>query len=112
MRVTDRKCKFAHDIPAYLAAKLHDLRIPDTSEISDSAPFIEPDRAVRAPHPKHPSLDLGTVCPVFAETGECRYAFLSFGYGEYVPIESTIDMASSAGSLVHMYAQTTLAILH
>ncbi|KXN88416.1 tRNA-dihydrouridine(47) synthase [NAD(P)(+)] [Leucoagaricus sp. SymC.cos] len=69
------KCKFAHDIFAYLNVKVHDLHIPDTSEISDSAPFVEADRPVRKPHPDHPSLDLDTTCPVFAETGECRYGF-------------------------------------
>jgi tRNA-dihydrouridine synthase 3 len=67
-----RKCKFAHDIPAYLSAKSHDLRIPETSEISDSIPFINSDSSVRKPHPDHPSLGLATTCPVFDETGECR----------------------------------------
>ncbi|KAF9011796.1 hypothetical protein BDQ17DRAFT_1387388 [Cyathus striatus] len=57
------KCKFTHDLSAYLAAKPQDLRIPATSEISESAPFGPVDT------------NLGTVCPVFEETGECRYGF-------------------------------------
>ncbi|KAF9453346.1 FMN-linked oxidoreductase [Macrolepiota fuliginosa MF-IS2] len=86
-------CKFAHDIPAYLAAKVHDLRIPDTSEISDAEPFIKTDRPVTTPHPDHPSLDLGTTCPVFTETGECRYGFKCRFLGAHIRADDTGKIA-------------------
>ena len=67
------RCRFTHDIPAYLAAKAYDLHIPHVSLFSDSPPFA-PDRAATLDHskPVYPSIDLNTVCPVFAATGECR----------------------------------------
>ena len=67
-----RNCKFSHDIPAYLAAKTHDIRVLESSEISDNAPFVEIDMPVREQHVDHPSIDRSTTCPIFAETGECR----------------------------------------
>ena len=67
-----RNCKFSHDIPAYLAAKIHDIRVLESSEISDNSPFVEIDRPVREQHVDHPSIDRSTTCPIFAETGECR----------------------------------------
>jgi len=67
-----RNCKFSHDIPAYLAAKKHDIRVLESSEISDNAPFVEIDRLAREQHVDHPSIDWNTTCPIFAETGECR----------------------------------------
>ncbi|KAJ3567931.1 hypothetical protein NP233_g6045 [Leucocoprinus birnbaumii] len=81
------KCRFSHDISAYLGAKKHDLRIPESSEIIDTAPFIEIDRPVIKPHPSHPSLDLATTCPVFAETGECRYGFKCRFLGAHVRVD-------------------------
>jgi len=68
-----RNCKFSHDIPAYLAAKTHDIRVLESSEISDNAPFVKIDRPVRGQHMDHPSIDWSTTCPIFAETGECRF---------------------------------------
>ena len=66
------RCRFTHDIPAYLAAKAHDLHIPQLSQFSDSPPFA-PDPATLAHfHPVNPSIDPNTVCPLFAATGECR----------------------------------------
>ncbi|KAL1717837.1 hypothetical protein EV715DRAFT_253260 [Schizophyllum commune] len=65
------RCKFTHDIPAYLAAKPHDLRIPQTSEISTEAPFYVPPPFVVA-DPEHPSLDPHTRCPIFDTMGVCK----------------------------------------
>ncbi|KAF8241060.1 FMN-linked oxidoreductase [Tricholoma matsutake] len=69
------ECRFTHDIPAYLAAKAQDIRIPNVSEISDTSPFASRFTSVVNPHPEIPSVDLNTSCPVFTETGECRYGF-------------------------------------
>ena len=66
------RCRFTHDIPAYLAAKAHDLHIPQLSQFSDSPPFA-PDPATLAHfQPVNPSIDPNTICPVFAAAGECR----------------------------------------
>ncbi|KAF5384202.1 hypothetical protein D9615_003375 [Tricholomella constricta] len=69
------ECRFTHDIPAYLVAKTQDIRIPELSEISDTPPFAADLTKVGKSHPDHPSLDLSAICPLFAETGECRYGF-------------------------------------
>ncbi|KAI5891104.1 FMN-linked oxidoreductase [Schizophyllum commune H4-8] len=65
------RCKFTHDIAAYLAAKPHDLRIPQTSEISTEAPFYVPPPLVVA-DPENPSLDPHTRCPIFDTMGVCK----------------------------------------
>lgn len=73
--LTCRRCRFSHDVDAYLAAKPHDLRIPSVSEFSESPPFGPDLTAVSKPHPRYPTVDTATQCPVFAETGECRYGY-------------------------------------
>jgi tRNA-dihydrouridine synthase 3 len=55
-----------------LAAKPQDIQIPQVSDISVSCPFISRVKAGVA-DAEHPSLDLSTTCPIFSETGECRY---------------------------------------
>ncbi|KAL1741988.1 hypothetical protein HDZ31DRAFT_44249 [Schizophyllum fasciatum] len=65
------KCKFTHDIPAYLAAKPHDLRVPNTSEISTEAPFYTPP-PFTVSDPENPSLDPHTRCPIFDTMGTCK----------------------------------------
>ncbi|KAG6890243.1 tRNA-dihydrouridine synthase 3 [Termitomyces sp. T32_za158] len=69
------QCKFSHDIAAYLAEKQQDLRIPDTYEIPDAQPIAPDFTKLTQPHSKYPSIDLNTTCPIYAETGECRYGF-------------------------------------
>jgi tRNA-dihydrouridine synthase 3 len=56
--------------------------VPSVDEISQEPPFgvRTLDGASASPHLKYPSLDMGTVCPVFAETGECRYVFAFFAF--------------------------------
>ena len=72
VKISLLRCRFTHDIPAYLAAKAHDLHIPQLSQLSDSPPFA-PDPATQAQsRPVYQSMDPNTVCPVFAATGECR----------------------------------------
>lgn len=61
------RCRFNHDIPSYLGAKPLDIRLPQATEISANSPFISetlPD-----------TLSDASICPVFAELGECRYGF-------------------------------------
>ncbi|KAF8801086.1 zinc finger dihydrouridine synthase [Phlegmacium glaucopus] len=82
-------CRFTHDIPAYLAAKTHDLHIPELSQFSDSPPFA-PDPATLAQfHPVNPSIDSNTVCPVFAATGECRYGLKCRFLGGHIQISES-----------------------
>ncbi|TFK31535.1 hypothetical protein BDQ12DRAFT_693979 [Crucibulum laeve] len=82
------ECRFTHDIPAYLAAKPADLHIPQVSEISDAPPYAPEYTGSLKPDPKYPSLDLGTICPVFAETGECRYGFKCRFLGAHVCLDA------------------------
>ncbi|TRM67080.1 hypothetical protein BD626DRAFT_484699 [Schizophyllum amplum] len=65
------KCKFTHDVSAYLAAKPHDLRIPETSDISNESPFYTP-TPFTVTDPQNPSLDPHTKCPLFEATGSCK----------------------------------------
>ncbi|SJL01662.1 probable tRNA-dihydrouridine(47) synthase [NAD(P)(+)] [Armillaria ostoyae] len=61
------ECRFNHDIPSYLAAKPRDIRLPQATEISANSPFI--------PETPPDTLSDASICPVFAELGECRYGF-------------------------------------
>ena len=81
------RCRYTHDIDAYLAAKPADLRVPRVDEISEEPPFNVRtlDGSSATPHPKYPNLDMGTVCSLFAERGECRYVclFVAIHFSEY-----------------------------
>lgn len=45
------------------------------------------------PHHDYPALDLSTVCPVFAETGECRYGFKCRFLGGHVRISDSGEIS-------------------
>ena len=66
------RCRFTHDVEAYLAAKPRDIRFPSIVDVVNVSPFVvgaeEDDPAV--PHVS--SLDHRTTCPSFAESGVCR----------------------------------------
>ncbi|KAF9467198.1 hypothetical protein BDZ94DRAFT_1211631 [Collybia nuda] len=87
------ECRFTHDIPSYLAVKSQDIRIPQTSQFSLSSPFTPDITKSIAPVPEYPSIDLGTVCPVFSETGECRYGFKCRFLGGHVRIDGSASLA-------------------
>ncbi|KAG6865606.1 hypothetical protein C0991_001030 [Blastosporella zonata] len=86
------QCRFTHDIPAYLVAKQQDIRVPDVSEISDESPFAPDFTKLAKPHPDHPSIDLNTICPIFAETGDCRYGFKCRFLGGHVKIDENTGL--------------------
>ncbi|KAM6501185.1 zinc finger dihydrouridine synthase [Amanita muscaria] len=65
-------CRFTHDIPQYLAAKLADIHIRDPREIMDTAPFIMDVSSVATEELKGHS---DVKCPIYEETGECRFGF-------------------------------------
>uniref|UniRef100_A0A8H7XP70 tRNA-dihydrouridine(47) synthase [NAD(P)(+)] n=1 Tax=Psilocybe cubensis TaxID=181762 RepID=A0A8H7XP70_PSICU len=79
-------CRNTHDITSYLAAKPPDLRIPETSGFSEEPPYAPDAGSLRKIHPAYPSLDLNTVCPIFAETGECGYGFKCRFLGGHIRI--------------------------
>lgn len=87
------RCRFTHEIPAYLAAKTRDIHIPDMAQISDTPPYAPAQDSLVTPHPDFPSLDLSTVCPVFSETGECRYGFKCRFLGGHIRIAETGEMS-------------------
>ncbi|KAN0094919.1 hypothetical protein V8E55_003206 [Tylopilus felleus] len=64
------ECRFTHDINAYLAAKPRDIKIPLTSSITNTPPFVATNNN-DASTPES-SLDFSTTCPSFEETGKCR----------------------------------------
>ncbi|KAF9553435.1 FMN-linked oxidoreductase [Agrocybe pediades] len=87
------ECRFMHDIPAYLAAKPRDLHIPEMSQMSELPPYApEPETLVKS-HPDYPSLDLNTICPVFAETGECKYGFKCRFLGGHVKFSESGELS-------------------
>ncbi|KAF9472611.1 FMN-linked oxidoreductase [Pholiota conissans] len=87
------ECRYTHDIPSYLAAKARDIHIPEMSQTSDSAPFAPDQDSLVKPHLDYPTLDLSTVCPVFAETGECRYGFKCRFLGGHIKFSETGEMS-------------------
>ncbi|KAG7094002.1 hypothetical protein E1B28_007631 [Marasmius oreades] len=66
------ECRYNHDIPAYLAAKPKDLRIPLISELLDEPKPESENGVVRL---TSSSTGRPVVCPVFEEHGECRYGY-------------------------------------
>jgi tRNA-dihydrouridine synthase 3 len=87
------RCRFTHDIPSYLEAKARDIHIPDISQTSETPPFAPSQDSLVTPHPNYPSLDLSTICPVFAETGECRYGFKCRFLGGHVKISESGELS-------------------
>ncbi|KIM92414.1 hypothetical protein PILCRDRAFT_810469 [Piloderma croceum F 1598] len=68
------ECRFTHDIPSYLAAKPKDIQFPSTIDILDSSPFIKSSTGESNETQENGMpVDQSTICPVFAETGECRH---------------------------------------
>lgn len=69
------RCRFTHDVSAYLTAKPKDILFPAPEDISSSPPYIRtttsPDAEMS--ESKTPSVDFSTKCPVFERTGECRH---------------------------------------
>ncbi|KAJ7291928.1 hypothetical protein C8J57DRAFT_1274196 [Mycena rebaudengoi] len=65
------QCRNNHDLAGYLAAKPTDLKMPPVSAVRDmplpSSAEMDVDSA--------PQAEMKTICPVFEETGECRFGF-------------------------------------
>lgn len=68
------RCRFTHDIAGYLAAKPRDIRIPKIDEIPSSPPWVPNFTESSLVNDQYPSLDSLSECPVYLETGFCRYA--------------------------------------
>ncbi|KAF9497485.1 zinc finger dihydrouridine synthase [Pleurotus eryngii] len=100
------ECRFTHDIPAYLAAKPRDIRIPDTTQSLEIPPFIPPQDFVA--DAEFPSLDMGTICPVFAEMGECRFALKCRFLGGHVrKSNGALEMISDTEKRAHAAISAT-----
>lgn len=57
---------------AYLAAKPKDIRFPQTSDLTDTPPFVTiPDEDATMTDAAEPSIDWSAKCPVFEAVGEC-----------------------------------------
>ncbi|KAJ7451979.1 zinc finger dihydrouridine synthase [Mycena latifolia] len=67
------KCRNNHDVEGYLAAKPQDLALPQAADVKDMA--LPTQGAMEVDSASAPSVAWKTICPVFAETGECRFGF-------------------------------------
>lgn len=57
---------------AYLAAKPKDIRFPQTSDLTDTPPFVTaPNEDATMADAAEPSIDWSAKCPVFEAVGEC-----------------------------------------
>ncbi|KAJ7776017.1 zinc finger dihydrouridine synthase [Mycena maculata] len=68
------KCRNNHDIPGYLAAKPPDLNFPQLVDVKDMPVAAAGSMEVDSDQPP-PSDAWKPMCPVFEETGECRFGF-------------------------------------
>ncbi|KAI6025999.1 hypothetical protein EDC04DRAFT_224897 [Pisolithus marmoratus] len=67
------ECRFTHDIDTYLAAKPKDIHFPPASALRETQPFVVDDEPPQnGTKEGESSLDFGTTCICFNETGECR----------------------------------------
>lgn len=108
---TNRQCRFTHDVGAYLAQKQRDIRFPAASALSAYPPFVDlppppPPAEDGATPAQDASIDCGTICPVFAETGECRHGLKCRFLGAHVhtgesgSIEPLLDADRAAHAAV------------
>ncbi|KIJ33534.1 hypothetical protein M422DRAFT_35449 [Sphaerobolus stellatus SS14] len=65
------KCRFTHAIKSYLSTKSRDLKIPPSSALTASPPYVTPLESGDV-DPEYTSIDFTTKCPVFEEQGVCR----------------------------------------
>ena len=80
------RCRFTHDVPAYLAAKPRDIHFPSVEDISDVPPFVRlPDVEMSEDgEAQKSSLDPTTTCPVFQRTGDCKHGLKCRFLGSHV----------------------------
>ncbi|KZV62143.1 zinc finger dihydrouridine synthase [Peniophora sp. CONT] len=64
------KCRFSHDIPAYLAAKPKDIYLPAASDLVEHSPFVAVPLAYTE---AESSVQPLSRCPVYERTGSCRH---------------------------------------
>ncbi|KAJ7708634.1 zinc finger dihydrouridine synthase [Mycena metata] len=69
------KCRNNHDLAGYLAAKPPDLRFPEPEEVQSMPVPVIGQMDVDGDAEASAASDLKTICPVFAETGDCRFGF-------------------------------------
>jgi tRNA-dihydrouridine synthase 3 len=119
------RCRFTHDIPAYLSQKPRDIYFPSGSSISLEPPYVSlptvtasdapvdpttptstssatttditPPSLAPLPQPQDPtvSIDFTTTCPVFQETGECRHGLKCRFLGAHADQITTEDGSAS-----------------
>jgi tRNA-dihydrouridine synthase 3 len=118
------RCRFTHDIPAYLSQKPRDIYFPSASSISLEPPYVSlptvtasaapvdpttptststtttdiaPPSLAPPPQPQDPtiSIDFTTTCPVFQETGECRHGLKCRFLGGHASQITTEDGSTS-----------------
>jgi tRNA-dihydrouridine synthase 3 len=68
--LTCSRCRFSHDVSAYLDSKPKDIYFPSGSTLRNEPPFVSLPNS--AEETKVPSIDFTTRCPVFEAMGTCR----------------------------------------
>ncbi|TFY52024.1 hypothetical protein EVJ58_g10246 [Rhodofomes roseus] len=92
------RCRFTHDVSAYLNVKPKDIHFPASEDLLDAPPYVRgrlsPD--VEMSESSNTSIDLSTKCPVFERTGECKHGLKCRFLGGHVrPVEGgAVDLVS------------------
>ena len=74
-RFAPSRCRFSHDIQAYLDAKPRDIFFPSAPMLSNVPPFVSLPSAAggnETENPEESPVDFTTRCPIFETTGSCR----------------------------------------
>ncbi|KAF8581807.1 zinc finger dihydrouridine synthase, partial [Ramaria rubella] len=66
------KCRFTHDLKHYLSIKPRDIKFPSLQDLKTEPPFVTPPEEGEI-DPTFASVDYSTTCPIFGESGTCRY---------------------------------------
>lgn len=106
IRQTQCRCRFTHDIDAYLAQKPKDILYVPDAPLKDSTPYIsKPDSSADS----EASINLSTVCPVFRERGECRHGLRCRFLGSHVRINSlgNVELATDEEKVARRTIETT-----
>jgi tRNA-dihydrouridine synthase 3 len=65
------RCRYSHDIGAYLAAKPKDIYFPTASDLSEQPPYVGTPPI--ADEHSFSTINSTIRCPVYETTGSCRY---------------------------------------
>lgn len=103
------RCRFTHDVSAYLTAKPRDIHCPSHEDISTEPPFVRlPDVEMSEEGPRS-SLDPTTTCPVFQRVGECKHGLKCRFLGNHVRTreDGELELVVDEDKKAHVAASET-----